>query len=110
MTDPDLREAETALEKLSQDPSARRLAEERERAAWNHRYTMAQERKEGRAEGRVAGIEEGRVAGLRNAVLHVRQTLGLPVTETQRASLHAATPETVQTSLDHIALHRQWPS
>ncbi|HEY6728106.1 MAG TPA: Rpn family recombination-promoting nuclease/putative transposase, partial [Polyangiaceae bacterium] len=75
MSDPDLREAKAALEKLSQDPAARRLAEERERAAWNLRYSMTQERKEGREEGRVAGREEGRVAGreeaLREAVEHL---------------------------------------
>lgn len=101
MSDPDLREAKTALETLSQDPSARRLAEERERAAWNHRYSMAQERKEGR--------EEGLLAGLRDAVEHLCRTLGVELTESQRASLHAATQEAVQAILDHVAVHRKWP-
>ena len=113
MSDPDLREAKTALEKLSQDPTARRLAEERERAAWNHRYTMAQERKEGREEGRVEGREEGRVEGrveaLREAVEQLCSALGVAITEPQRASLSATTPDAMQALLHHIAVHRQWP-
>ena len=97
MSDPDLRAAKTALEELSQDPAARRLAEERELAAWNHRYTMAQER------------EEGREEGLRAAVQRLCQTLGIQVTEAQRASLSATTPEAIQAILDHVAVHRKWP-
>jgi len=109
MTDPDLREAKTALETLSQDPSARRLAEERERAAWNHRYTMAQERKEGRLEGREEGRLEGREEALRDAVEQLCRTLGVPVTEAQRANLQTATQPETQAILDHVAVHRKWP-
>jgi len=133
MSDPELREAKTALEALSQDPAARRLAEERERAAWNHRYTMAQERKEGRLEGREEGLQAGReeglqagreeglqvgreeglragrAAALRNAVEHLCRTLGVELTDPQRASLLTATPESMQAVLDHIAVHRSWP-
>jgi predicted transposase/invertase (TIGR01784 family) len=109
MSDPDLRDAKTALEELSQDPAARRLAEERQLAAFNHRYTMAQERKEGREEGRREGRAEGRAEALRDAVEHLCRTLGVQVTEVQRANLNAATPDETQAILDHIAVHRTWP-
>lgn len=97
MSDPQLREAKTALEELSQDPAARRLAEERQLAAMNYRHTIAQARKEGREEA------------LRGAVEHVCRILGVEVTVAQRASLDAATPEAIQAILDHVALHRKWP-
>jgi len=110
MTDPDLRDAKTALENLSRDPTARRLAEERERAAWNHRYTMAQQRKAGRQEGLLAGRQEGRTETLRHTVERLAQTLGVPLAAEQRAFLDAADPEAMQLILDHLALYRQWPS
>jgi flagellar biosynthesis/type III secretory pathway protein FliH len=113
MSDPEMRAAKSALEELSQDPAARRLAEERERAAWNHRYTMAQERKEGREEGLQAGREEGLQAGragaLRDAVEQLCRTLGVELTDAQRASLRAETPEAMQAILDHVAVQRRWP-
>ncbi|HEY6729380.1 MAG TPA: hypothetical protein VI197_35460 [Polyangiaceae bacterium] len=56
MNDPIFGEAKEALEELSQDPRARRLAEERWLGEVNYRLTVAQERREGREEGR----EEGR--------------------------------------------------
>ena len=66
---------------------------------------MAQERKQGREEGRL----EGREATLRDTVEQLCRTLGVPVTDAQRASLNMATPEAMQAILDHVAVHRQWP-
>ncbi len=121
MSDPELREAKTALEELSQDPAARRLAEERRLAEWNYHTTMARERTAGREEGlekgreeglekgREEGLEKGRCQALRDAVEHLSATLGVELTKAQRERLKTATVEQAQAILDHIALHRQWP-
>lgn len=101
MTDPDLREAKTALEELSQDPAARRLAEERRLAALNFRLSMTQERKEGR--------EEGRTETLRSSIEQVCRMLGIAMTETRRACLRAATPDEAEAIFDYLTSHKTWP-
>jgi predicted transposase/invertase (TIGR01784 family) len=73
MTDPVFRGAKQALERLSKDPDARILAEQREMALRPYEVDLgharkrglAEGREEGRKEGRKEGREEGREEGLR---------------------------------------------
>jgi flagellar biosynthesis/type III secretory pathway protein FliH len=117
MSDPELRQAKDALDDLSNDPKARRLAEERRLADINYRTGMklAREeghqegRQEGRQEGETIGIEKGREEALRETVLHLCGILGVEPTKEQRQHLQTATPKQAQQILDHLAVHRAWP-
>jgi predicted transposase/invertase (TIGR01784 family) len=51
MNDPELKEANEALGRLSADPASRRLARERELALWNYERTLRLEREAGEATG-----------------------------------------------------------
>lgn len=59
-----MQRAVDGLEKLSNDPKTRRLAEERERGLFAYHHAMHASRKEGREEGREEGVKEGQVAVL----------------------------------------------
>jgi predicted transposase/invertase (TIGR01784 family) len=71
MVNPDLSAAKKALDELSADPEARRLAEERRLAEWNYAYTLYAERAEGRAEGLSEGLAKGQT-GLLLRMLEAR--------------------------------------
>jgi hypothetical protein len=79
MQDPDLREAKAALERLSADPQAQRLAREREQWAWNHAQALDWAQREGRAEGEARGRAEGEARGL----LRILEARGLALTTEQ---------------------------
>jgi predicted transposase/invertase (TIGR01784 family) len=98
MSDPELRQANDALHLLSSDPKARRLAEERRLADINYRTGMKLAR------------EEGREEALREAVLHLCGIFGVEPTKEQRERLQTADPEQAQQILDHLAMHRSWPT
>jgi predicted transposase/invertase (TIGR01784 family) len=57
MSDSDLRAAKQALEMLSADPAAQRLAEERELGAWNYRRSLELAKREGKSESIIAVLE-----------------------------------------------------
>lgn len=63
MTDPIFREAKSALERLSQDPKAQELAEERRIGAYFHELGLRLEKQKAAAEGRTEGHMEGRMEG-----------------------------------------------
>ncbi len=67
--------AKDALQELSSDPSAQRLAKDRETAVLMHRHLMAASLEagleQGRAEGRLEGRAEGRAEGLRGSLLRL---------------------------------------
>ena len=62
-TNPVLRSAKDALERLSADPEARLRAEQREMALISHQLDLSKVRNEGHAEGRAEGKAEGRAEG-----------------------------------------------
>lgn len=93
MTDPDIDEAKSALEELSKDPVARRLARERELADWHYKREMDLSRQE----------------GLRDAVLHLCQRFGIEVTEQRQSTVSQADHAQLEELLDQIADHRRWP-
>lgn len=109
MSDPEPREAKSALEELSQDPQVRRLAEERRLAAMNYRLSMAQARKEGREEGREQGIELGRIETLRRSIEQLCHRQGVAMTEARRTRLRAVTVDAAQALFDHLVAYGSWP-
>ena len=109
MTDSDLRAAKAALDRLSADPEAQRLAEERRLAVWNHERTIHLSRAEGHAEGRIEGRAEGRIEGrvegraegesaLRQAVRALCEVLEIPLT-----------PDREQALVAELRTQRAWP-
>ena len=67
MTDPEMRQAKDALDELSRDPVARRLAQDRRLAE----FTRAREREEALELGRLGGLQEGRQEGRRTVLLQL---------------------------------------
>jgi predicted transposase/invertase (TIGR01784 family) len=91
MTDPVLRQAKAALERLSTDPEARVLAEQRDMALKSYELDLgkahAQGRAEGRTEGRAEGRTEGRAEGTATAVLTLLEARGKNLAPEQRARI-----------------------
>ena len=83
MSDPDLRQAKEALERLSLDAEVRELARRREIALDLARISEAAARKEGKAEGRAEGKAEGKA----EAVLDLLADAGVAVSEEHRARI-----------------------
>jgi len=72
MNDADMQRAKDALDQLSDDPTVRELARQRELSRANLTIIRSFERQEGRQEGRAEGLADGlamgRVDGLRLAI------------------------------------------
>jgi len=76
MADPDMNAAKQALDRLSADPKAQQLAEDRELAIWNLKRTVklaeqqaeARGKAEGEARGKVRGKAEGKAEALRDVL------------------------------------------
>jgi predicted transposase/invertase (TIGR01784 family) len=91
MTDPVLQQAKDALDRLSADPQARALAEQREMALISYHLEMNEVRKQGIAEGEARGRAEGEARGRAMAVLAVLQARQIAVSEAQRVSIQTCT-------------------
>jgi predicted transposase/invertase (TIGR01784 family) len=63
MGDPVFGQAKKALEVLSMDPDAQRLAKQRELALWTYRFELGAAREEGEARGEARGRAEGEARG-----------------------------------------------
>ena len=87
MKDPVLQQARDALERLSADPKARVLAEQRELALISYHLDMNKARKEGVAEGEA----RGRAEGLSAAILAVLSARQIAVSEEQRERISSCT-------------------
>lgn len=83
MKDPVLQHAKDALDRLSSDPKARVLAEQRELALISYRLDMNKMREE--------GIAEGEARGRATAVLAVLAARRLVVSEEQSSRIRACT-------------------
>lgn len=79
MKDPVLQQAKDALDRLSADPQARLLAEQREMALISYHLDMNEARKQ--------GIAEGEARGRATAVLTVLAARQIVVSEDQRARI-----------------------
>jgi predicted transposase/invertase (TIGR01784 family) len=111
MKDPVLQQAKDALDRLSADPQARLLAEQREMALISYHLDMNEVRKQGRAEGEARGRAEGEARGraegeargraegeargLAAAILAVLSVRQLAVNEEQRARISTCTDLTL---------------
>ena len=107
MKDPVLQQAKEALDRLSADPQARLLAEQREMALISYRLDLNEARKQGftegeargRAEGEARGRAEGEARGRAAAIFAMLTARRLTVSEDQRGRISACTD---------LALLDQW--
>ena len=90
--------AKEALELLSREPSAQRLAQYREDAAIERRLDRAADRKEGRAEGLVEGRAEGLREGEARGELHGRRAMMRSLLEGRFGVLPAAVLDRVESA------------
>lgn len=110
-------EAKRALEELSRDPRARRIAEARREALVMNHLDRAQARREGREEGRYEGRREGRREGreegarlgLRRAVDKFCETSGIVVDDARRAWLDLLAADELEATLGTLFATRRFP-
>lgn len=94
-------EAKTALETLSREPSAQRIAEMRREAEMFRRIERAEDLAEGRAEGRAEGLAEGIVA--------LCDAFSIDLTAARRTALDGWTAEQRRAALAWLKIHHEWP-
>lgn len=94
---PTMAEAKTALETLSREPSAQRIAEMRREAEMFRRI----ERAEDLAEGRAEGLAEGIVA--------LCDALGIELSAPRRTALDGWTADQRRAALEWLKVHHEWP-
>lgn len=91
MKDPVLQQAKDALDRLSADPQARMLAEQREMALISYHLDLSKMRKqgftEGEAQGRAEGEARGRAEGRAAAILAVLAARQMAVSEELRTRI-----------------------
>jgi predicted transposase/invertase (TIGR01784 family) len=103
--EPIMAEAKHALEVLSREPSAQRIAEIRREAEIARKWDRAEDR----AEGREEGLIDGRDQGLRTAIEATCRSLSITLDEEQRASLAALHETELLALLDALLRDRAWP-
>ena len=116
--DPVMNTAKNALEELSQDPEARRIARDRETAVLMHRHLMAAAREEwlaegrteGRTEGRAEGHAEGRTEGLLLAVRTTCSVLGIALDADREALLAQLDRDGLTHLIAKLGAEREWPA
>jgi hypothetical protein len=92
-----------ALEHLSQDPEAQRLAREREDAVLLYKMSLNRSRRQGIAEGRA----EGRAEAMRATIRELLAALGIEPTSEQVALLNE--PAELDRILTTLIRERRWP-
>ncbi len=112
MTDSAVEKAHKVLQRVSSDPAARRLAEQRALALVTLKMDFDQIRREGeavgRAEGEAVGRAEGEAVG-RAAVLDLCELLGVEVTVARREQLDAMSLAEIDALRLAIKRDRCWP-
>jgi hypothetical protein len=98
-------EAKHALEILSREPSAQRIAELRREAEIARRLDRAEDRAEGREEGR----EQGRIEELRNSIESFCGAFGIELSDERRAALDALDTTGLKALRDALYAQRTWP-
>ena len=104
MTDSAVEKAHKVLQRVSSDPAARRLAEQRALALVTLKLDFDEIRREGEAIGRAEGEAIGRAA-----VLDLCELLGIESTADQRESLDAMTLSQLDALRVAIKRDRRWP-
>lgn len=93
-----------ALERLSQDPDAQRLAREREDLVRLYHMSLA----ESRREGVVEGFEAGRIETQRKTIIALCASFGIELSAAQLATLSAPDAD-LDGILDTLIRERRWP-
>jgi predicted transposase YdaD len=101
--------ARNALEELSMDPDAQRLARERETAVLVHRHLIAASREEGREEGRTEGREEGLRGGTLIAIRGMCSILGIDIGVEKTKYLESLSLEQLTAFVEKLQADRRWP-
>ncbi len=107
--DETMRAAKNALEKLSSDSDAQRLARAREMAIVAHQHLRGASFEEGEAKGRTAGRVEGRAEGLRLAIGVACSLLGLELDTAKTERLAQLEATELERVLEILKNERQWP-
>lgn len=102
---PIMAEAKHALEILSREPSAQRIAEMREEAELMRRLDRAEDL----AEGREQGLADGRRLGLLRSIEAVCRAFGIELDDERRTSLAALDEPALTAFLDSLCERRTWP-
>jgi len=105
MNDADMQRAKDALDQLSDDPTVRELARQRELSRANLAIIRSFERQEGRAEG----LADGLAVGLRLAIESLCDALEIEMTGHHRQLLAQLGNDGLQDLLDGIRRERRWP-
>jgi predicted transposase/invertase (TIGR01784 family) len=109
MADPTLRDAETALRQLSDDPIAREYAYRRELELIHFQNQLAREHEQGIADGRIECIAEVRIAATRRTIEHLCVAFALPLDERRRTQLTNLDLGDLETLQARIIETRTWP-
>ncbi|MBI2391737.1 MAG: PD-(D/E)XK nuclease family transposase, partial [Deltaproteobacteria bacterium] len=110
---PIMAEAKHALELLSLEPSAQRIAEMRREAGLLRRLDRAEQRAEGREEGRAEGdaaARRERADALRGSIVRASAVFGLTLDDARRAQLESSDDQQLQTLLDALLATGGWPN
>lgn len=113
--DPIMSLAVKTLQDLSDDPTARRIAEDRERDQLALGHIIASTRRMGREEGIAEGIAIGKEAGIAigkaslvNAIEALADVLAVEITLARRSELDTASVEALTQRLDSLRRARAW--
>ena len=104
MRNQDIGKANEALERLSQDPAARELAQAREDQLLLFEAELGTARQEGREEGREEGIRTAMVA-----IEALCEVLDVELTPVRRSALIAMGTQELTELLDGLRRQRRWP-
>ena len=99
--DPIMSTARNALEELSSDPVALRLAQERETAVLIHQHLINSSIRQGKAEAKLEGLQ--------SPVHRVCRILGIAVDAARMAELAVLDEQRLTALLDALAIERAWP-
>ncbi|MGE5786109.1 MAG: PD-(D/E)XK nuclease family transposase [Myxococcales bacterium] len=108
--------AKKALEDLSMDPEARRIASARETAVLMHQHLLAASRKaglvegeaKGRAEGEAKGRAEGESAALRSVIASICGSLGVELTAERTSELARLNTAKLKRLTEVLLAERRW--
>ena len=99
-------EAKHALEILSREPSAQRIAEMRREAEIARRLDRAEDLAQGRAEGRA----EGAVQNARRNIAKLCVNLGIELAGVRLAQLESWDEKQLDAAFDSLLNRRAWPT
>ena len=109
MANPDISKAKEALERLSEDPKARMLAQWREDELKLQRVALATAEQRGHEAGKAEGEAFGRAQGLQQAIESLCEVLEISLDEPRRARVEQSDIAALESVLSHLRSQRSWP-